>query len=234
MTRLITACVVLGLLTTIAVSWAAACLSDLRYANVRTDTAWASTGIFRVSRYPVSGGMLYRAYLGPPAMWQTANDSGDTPLELMPTWMHAHLGEPRLSRARSLRQTEVAVRALHAWGWPMAALFCEFERADESNRMIVSGGVPVADSRDLKYGFLWCAPVTLPLKPIWTGLCADTILYAGAWIALAASPLALRRHLRLRRNHCPHCNYDLRATPTGQPCPECGVTSARRVAPTAR
>jgi hypothetical protein len=33
-----------------------------------------------------------------------------------------------------------------------------------------------------------------------------------------------RRARRLRASQCPQCAYDLRATPTKQPCPECGQT----------
>jgi hypothetical protein len=63
----------------------------------------------------------------------------------------------------------------------------------------------------------------LPIRPIWPGLVADTTIYAVPWLALLSLSHALRRWWRLRRNHCPACNYDLRATPLRSPCPECGA-----------
>lgn len=56
-------------------------------------------------------------------------------------------------------------------------------------------------------------------------------LTAPGWfvpsIPAAAGLLALRRARRLRRQRrlgmCPSCGYDLRATPNGQRCPECGA-----------
>jgi hypothetical protein len=59
------------------------------------------------------------------------------------------------------------------------------------------------------------------------GFAADTALFSIAWSALAFGILLTRRRLRLRRNHCPACNYDLSGTPASAPCPECGRTMHR-------
>ncbi|MBX3359112.1 MAG: hypothetical protein KF745_11885 [Phycisphaeraceae bacterium] len=63
----------------------------------------------------------------------------------------------------------------------------------------------------------------LPLRPIWPALIADSAIFASLWGILLFIPGPLRRFLRRRRGKCPHCAYDLRATPTGAPCPECGA-----------
>lgn len=54
------------------------------------------------------------------------------------------------------------------------------------------------------------------------GIAIDAAAFTPVWWLLFAAP-RLRRALRLRRNHCPTCNYDLRAKPAGSPCPECGA-----------
>ncbi len=59
------------------------------------------------------------------------------------------------------------------------------------------------------------------------GLLIGLIIIAAAISALVFSPWlipAIRRIHRVRRNHCPHCNYDLCGTPSG--CPECGWNRA--------
>ncbi|MGP1346866.1 MAG: hypothetical protein ACTS3F_09415 [Phycisphaerales bacterium] len=61
----------------------------------------------------------------------------------------------------------------------------------------------------------------LPLTPIWPGLILNTLIYATALWLLTLGPLRLRRALRTRKGHCPHCAYDLNNLTTDR-CPECG------------
>lgn len=66
---------------------------------------------------------------------------------------------------------------------------------------------------------------SLPLRPLWPGLPADSALFAAAWAALLSLPhLARRLHAALlsrRQGRCRGCGYDLRGLP-GPLCPECG------------
>lgn len=63
----------------------------------------------------------------------------------------------------------------------------------------------------------------LPLRPAWQGLIGNTLVFALAWQALLLAVPAARSALRRRRGLCPACAYDLRGTPAGSPCPECGA-----------
>ncbi|MGP1346867.1 MAG: hypothetical protein ACTS3F_09420 [Phycisphaerales bacterium] len=65
----------------------------------------------------------------------------------------------------------------------------------------------------------------LPLIPIWPGLLANTAIYAAALWLLTLAPLRLRRTLRARKGHCPHCAYDLNNLTTDR-CPECGRSAS--------
>lgn len=72
--------------------------------------------------------------------------------------------------------------------------------------------------------------VFLPVTPLLPGLLLNTLFYA----TLFSTPYLLRqtrRHLRLRRGHCPFCNYDLR-NDFSRPCSECG--GAASVSPSLR
>jgi hypothetical protein len=63
----------------------------------------------------------------------------------------------------------------------------------------------------------------LPVRPLAAGLVANSAICASLLFLLTLFPRILRRHLRLRRGHCPACNYDLRGQSTL--CPECGRTA---------
>ncbi len=67
-------------------------------------------------------------------------------------------------------------------------------------------------------------------EPIWFNQ-----FYNGSYVVLPSFAIILggpllyitiRRHSRVRRNLCPHCAYDLSATP-GPICPECGHDAPR-------
>ena len=111
-----------------------------------------------------------------------------------------------------------------ARGWPFVALWCEWASEAAIDASVVSGGVRL-DPAPLPGGLVGSTIFhvrALPCRPIPLGLIADTLFYAALWSAILFAPLALRTHVRRRRNHCPRCNYDLRATSPGSPCPECG------------
>ncbi len=121
-------------------------------------------------------------------------------------------------------------RSVWARGWPMRAVCCCADEPPQpsDNDPVICGGIGLNGS-SLRWLPRWArrclfgydAPV-LPWQPMWLGLVADTLLFSVLWACVLFTPSPVRRHLRFRRNHCPHCNYDLRATPRGSPCPECG------------
>ena len=62
----------------------------------------------------------------------------------------------------------------------------------------------------------------LPIRPIWTGLISDTIIYSAVWWLLLSIPFALRSVLRRKRGLCLKCAYDLQGA-EHEVCPECGT-----------
>ncbi len=118
----------------------------------------------------------------------------------------------------------------HATGWPFVALWYEFavEPASRTTARarVVRGGYSLGAAPSGPIGVdRWHA---LPYRPIWYGLLLDSLIWGLCIWLIAVGARTLRRLLRLRRNHCPRCNYDLSASPTT--CPECGWN---RPAPTA-
>jgi hypothetical protein len=111
----------------------------------------------------------------------------------------------------------------HAFGWPLPALWYHVwgdVRSNLASAQDIEGGILITPRSSLElraYSFR-----ALPLWPVWPGLLADTALFGSLWWLILFAPATLRRILRRRRGQCPACGYDLRSTPHGSPCPECG------------
>ncbi len=110
----------------------------------------------------------------------------------------------------------------YGFGWPFICMWYQVLGQDQG--MTVVGA-------DLRGGLLISGqPATvgtsrsriIPLYPAWLGLLGNTLAFSAAWAALLITIPLLLRTLRRRRGLCPACAYDLRATPAGSPCPECG------------
>lgn len=104
------------------------------------------------------------------------------------------------------------------WGWAMTESGLPDAR-DEAGGIVE---VPMLRSLSWQIG-----RIDLPYWPVWSGLAANTTLFALAWWGVIAGPGVLRRGWRRRRGRCPSCGYDLRGLPRehGATCPECGKSS---------
>lgn len=118
----------------------------------------------------------------------------------------------------------------HATGWPLPALWYDFASsftAPGPRTIFTRNGIQLSLGQTT-------APVevqrALPFRPIRSGLIADSLFWALTTWSVSVLPGGIRRFRRLRRNHCPHCNYDLSASPTT--CPECGWNRPDQPAPT--
>jgi hypothetical protein len=89
-------------------------------------------------------------------------------------------------------------RMVAAYGWPRLAL-CG-ERVPDPFQLGIRGEPP--------------------LRPIWSGVFIDSLVFAGAFALAHQGSLMGRRWWRRGRGRCPVCAYDLTGL-TG-PCPECG------------
>jgi hypothetical protein len=84
---------------------------------------------------------------------------------------------------------------------------------------INEGGVRVLGAR--RAGTV--LPLVLPARPVWTGLVVDTAVWGSLFYLAMVFAAWARRTRRSKAGRCAGCGYDLRGTPEGSPCPECGA-----------
>ncbi len=65
--------------------------------------------------------------------------------------------------------------------------------------------------------------IMLPLRPIWWGLVGDVVIYAVVCAWVRSMWRRVRGVVCARKGKCARCGYDLRGTPAGKPCSECGA-----------
>jgi hypothetical protein len=209
--------IALSLLATLASAWVPAALD---FPGARLD-AVASSGSGRESRHTD----LFRTELFSTSIeLDTSPPFPDDPS----AWRRELHREPMSMRLR--RHVVYDDRAAFTyfwadeWGWPVRCLWCwqAYQLpVDGKGRTVWGGGIRLSK-------FAGHEP-SLPYFPILFGVIADPLFYFTAFVGLDAARrrfLAIRRR---RRNLCPKCAYDLRATPPGSPCPECGQPSVQSV-----
>jgi hypothetical protein len=119
----------------------------------------------------------------------------------------------------------------YGFGWPFTCLWYQVLGQDQGMRVVgaeLRGGLLIS-GQPATVGTPRCR--IIPLYPAWPGLIASTLICAAAWASLLILIPMLIRANRRRRGLCPACAYDLRATPAGSPCPECGQISKRSTVP---
>jgi hypothetical protein len=240
-----------GFVTTLAVCWIAAAFVDLWPGSVYTayvargapqGLAAGSTGqVAEVSitetrrTLGTSWGVSYTTTPGVPGQ-------SSPPLVLplwadpmLRPWATVHDGRELLTseewpRDVTFPRTPYAVFAvdLRAYGWPMHALY----RVDRYTGWSAGAGTWARDSAVMLPGttapdrIATPGPIVLPIGVRLLGLVANTIFFGAAWWAVLAGSRSISRHRRARRlarrGLCLRCGYDLRGTPAGAVCPECG------------
>lgn len=109
-------------------------------------------------------------------------------------------------------------------GWPLPCMW--FREVGDSMRHDGAWWIGTPGSR-------LATDPPLPSWVAWRGLFLNVAFWSAAWAIVLLIPLALHRLRRTRVGLCTRCRYDLRATPAGSPCPECGLTSPPGATPPA-
>ncbi len=220
--RRLAALLLLALVITTAVAWAACLAMTLSDSHVsffiRGSEAWQIASDEQFGTGYASAGQVPLSTLDvKPSEWLP--DAGG---------FQRYFESPPISPARLVRLTKIINEAssprvvlICDSGWPFRALWgAEVSPTGRPGTAKSFGTIPVPTPN----------PWIVPIRPIWLGLLADTAIYAlviGLAVQLA---LAIRHQRRRRRGHCPACAYDLgHNLPSG--CPECGWNRSTTPAP---
>jgi len=206
-------CLLFGVVVNVSVAWA--CVYWVAFGPMEarqyernhygpwTILSWAGFGSRRiVSVRPPSAlydSILAEGWLPTPPAW-----SG-----IRPEWKRAS-GSSKLMEAAEAR------------GWPNLALSVSFEeglRPRQFQTRLALGGVEIRPPTHPRNPYD-ASGRTLPLRPVWGGFIANTLLYAAAAWLLSRLPAARRRRIHRARGLCPNCGYPPGASAI---CTECGA-----------
>jgi len=222
-------CLLLGLITTIAVAWACAVLlpvmkSDLagRALTSKEAPCWwlwryQRPGACWIAGYPII------STESPSYLLQEHCEDGV--LSAQSIFMRGRFADPPSEKDQeSLREQSIA-----AHGWPLLAMWCEIKsdwtwNRNHYNLKEVSGGE--VDSTNVNAGGVRIDKAAIGFRPMWFPFFLDSLFYAVLWaitfIAFSTTRKLLLWPIRKIRKRCLKCGYDLRGNISGGGCPECG------------
>ena len=238
----IAVCLVLGMITTLAVAWACAWWINAGQGDFREgwhdaqQTEWMRG--WRITRRDAFGANRVVAMArGTVPVPPKAPIAILTREELVPWW--SNLSQVMDEQVRAVHAQESTRRAQgdkttvrptvlfdDARGWPLPALRCRWDHGlvpgGPEGGEILQGGIELEPANPQQMSSLSIDDQrALPYWPIWRGLAVDTSFYATILFVLLGGIDFTRRELRRVRGRCIKCGYDLRGDfSTG--CSECG------------
>jgi hypothetical protein len=228
---------ILGCLTSAAVAWGLALWGSRPGPGEHAPVAWklpdATDEVVECREYPASIGVrvlqLFRGVGSVHANEIVVEHNGG-----IADWSHSCT---RLARPPFACNPPDGQRAIYRhefqFGWPLVCMWagndtvqggCTISTVGYPHALQVwppAPSMPGWGFANPYYGGL--PPHSVPTGILRTGLATNTACYAGAWWLILLAPARVRTLLRRRRGLCVNCAYDLRATPSGAACPECGT-----------
>jgi len=132
----------------------------------------------------------------------------------------------------SLADRRLPTSRRRSYGWPARAFVSEDHFIDpqpvgySAAGLSWDSGIPIP-------GIAWewklasrKSSTHLPIKPLWTGLAVDSVVFAIILSGFSIMCGRLRGRSRLRRGMCPRCAYPIGTSPN---CTECGQLLPMRV-----
>ena len=239
--RYVVVCLMLGVITTVAVAWGCAFWTDVYDGSltrvIQPSESDAYEWYFDVRRQPGSASInLWCILLVKVGSDEVAPAIPTTVPPGFPTW---NQGWPHESQV-SWYGSQIA-RAQEARGWPWLAMWCEHFTYFEQTVEELRSNPAFMTYRTLPYRGFALKTIARPIRPpivrvlplgiIWTGFAGCTVLYASLWLILLYVPSVfanLRQQIRYRRDQCIACGYDLRGDFSAG-CPECGWRREEKV-----
>jgi hypothetical protein len=203
-TMRIATCCAIGVLSTILTSWAC-----VWFGVLRTDRAPRPVRVWR-SQVP--------SHWPPP-------ERGTSSSGALLTGERRYFTEPRSGAARyGPSPFSTYIVDYVESGWPFRSMGAERWLDDTgASSPIGSGpsvlwtqGIADANAFNQTGGLI---ERRLPIRPLWVGFAANTLLWGAAFFALHTSMTIARARMRRRRGKCVNCGYPMSA----RPCPECGT-----------
>ena len=198
----------LGMLTTISVAWAAANL----YAALPMPVA---PKVVAGGSWP---GWVPRGW----PSWESLEQNPGFRAEGMRDFGLGLVNEQKFAYSPNSGESYSSGRL--AAGFPFAAVSMDYASSQAPGTVVVVVNPPDWP----RGGLVGTSRVLLPVMPRWLGLVLDTALYAGVWWGLWRVWRGARRARRVRAGKCAGCGYDRAGIGEGA-CPECGEVPRRGV-----